>query len=284
MSSSFLLPEDDQLPMRESQDYVRYKLTALELYLTVINTAMRDKNWYRRYYIDLQAGPGKNKVGQAVLLGSPLIALTVPHPATHLRFNELNPKLNSTLEKRIETSELKERVKLYQADLNTVVDEICNEIYDADIEARRVNKWSTLNIAFLDPEGLELHWATVEKLAKLKKMDLIINFSTQGVRRVAGSNNTESLDRFFGTPDWKSVYAGMKTGERREIIDFYRRRLEQFGYYIDIDPDIGGDYMEVRNSRNSEVYSMIFASKSPLGEKFWRQAAKSAKPPRFPGF
>jgi three-Cys-motif partner protein len=284
MTSPLLLPEDDQLPMRESQEYIRYKLKALELYLTVTNTAMRDKEWFRRYYIDLQAGPGKNRVGSAVLIGSPLIALTVPHPATHLRFNEMNSKLNTALKQRVSASEMKDRVKLFQGDANVVVDDICNEIYDADLEARRVNKWSTLNVAFLDPEGLELHWATVEKLAKLKRMDLIINFSTHGIKRTIGKGYTDKVDLFFGTPDWKSVYEKMKSGQRRELIDFYRRRLEQFDYHIEIDPDLGGDYMEVRNSRNAEVYSMIFASKSELGEKFWRQSAKSAKPPRLPGF
>ncbi len=61
----YLLPEDDGLPTRASQDYARYKWKALEFYLRVTNTAMREK-WSERYYIDLEAGPGKNHIGNEI--------------------------------------------------------------------------------------------------------------------------------------------------------------------------------------------------------------------------
>ncbi|MBN2469073.1 MAG: hypothetical protein JXN59_00005, partial [Anaerolineae bacterium] len=60
----FLQPIDDGLPMRSSQEYAAlYKLKALSLYLEITNTAMHKKPWIDRYFIDLQAGPGKNKIG-----------------------------------------------------------------------------------------------------------------------------------------------------------------------------------------------------------------------------
>lgn len=159
----YLLPEDDGLPNRDSQDYVHYKLNALDFYLRVTNTAMHNKNWLERYYIDLQSGPGKNRIGNTVLLGSPLIALTVPHPATQFRFNEYDPAHKNALEQRVSASPLQDRVKIYQGDVNEVVVQICAEILAKD-RGRKTEQWSTFNIAFLDPEGLELHWSTVEAL------------------------------------------------------------------------------------------------------------------------
>ena len=62
MSEDFLLPKDDGLTMRETHAYAKYKLDALKFYLHVTNTSMRGK-WKNRCYIDLQAGPGKNRIG-----------------------------------------------------------------------------------------------------------------------------------------------------------------------------------------------------------------------------
>lgn len=265
--------------MRQSQEYAKYKLKALSFYLEVTNTAMRDK-WPIRYYIDLQAGPGKNKIGNSVLLGSPLIALTSPYPATHIRVNELDPQLNKALQQRVHASPYADRVRIYQEDANKVVQDICDEISNPDINR------ASLNIAFLDPEGIELAWTTVEQLAKINRMDLIINFSTSGLVRAIGAGHVDAVNRFFGTDRWKEVdnTSDDPVKRRRSLIDFYRSRLEVFNYKIEIDPNLGGNDIAVNNSKNSQVYSMIFASKHELGEKFWRKAAKSVKPPKLPGF
>lgn len=280
-SSKFLIPEADGLPTRESQEYAIYKWKALAFYLQVANTAIRNK-WPVRYYIDLQSGSGKNHIGNSIYLGSPLIALTAPHPATHFRFNENDADLkdaHNALQTRVGKSEIADRVKIYHEDANEVVSRICYELTASD------KKLASLNIAFLDPEGLELHWSTVEKLAAIKHMDLIINFSTMGIVRNIGSGSLDPIDRYFGTPQWREVDVPNDPVKRRRVfIDFYRQRLEKFGYHIDIDPDLGGDDIAVNNSKNAQVYSLLFASKHPLGDKIWKAAAKSVKPPKLPGF
>ncbi len=280
-TNPYLDAVDDGLPMRSAQAYVDYKLKTLEHYLHQTNTAMHKHPWRARYYLDLQAGPGKNRLKEdgSIILGSPLLALNAPFPPDKFVFNELDPKLNEALKKRVSESPLAERVSIHCGDLNGVVDTVCREIAAQDAVYRE-GFYSCFNIAFLDPEGLELEWTTVERLARMKKMDLIINFSTGGLKRSIGRRNLDAVDRFFGTPDWRQVWEQTRPSmQRRAIIDFYRRRLEAFGYYIDIDPELGGQYMAVNNSKNVELYSLIFASKNPLGDKFWRQSTKSAKPP-----
>lgn len=272
--SKFLLPQDDGLPARSTKEYVQYKLKSLAYYLNITNTAMYSK-WSTRYFIDLQAGSGKNKIGNDFLLGSPLIALTAPHPATHFRFNENNADLEnaqSALQMRVEKSPIANRVEIYNEDANIIVDKICQEINGHS---------GSLNIAFLDPDGLELKWSTVAKLASIKRMDLIINFSTSGIVRNIGIENFPLLNEFFGTDQWIQVDTpNDPVKRRRAFIDFYRQRLEKFGYYIAIDPDLGGHDIAVTNSKNSQVYSMIFASKHKLGDDFWKKAAKSVTQPK----
>lgn len=287
LPEKFLLPEEDGLVMRDSQTYAIDKLKAVATYIKITTTAMRNKLWRGRYYIDLQAGPGKNKIGNEVLLGSPLIALTDEHGFTHYRFNDGNLANVDALRQRVKASPLHERAKIFQDDVNTVVSGICEEIEALDHDKNYIGKWSTLNLAFLDPEGLELHWNTVERLASINKMDLIINFSTSGLLRTIGKGEFEAGNRFFGTTEWQKVYkpTDNATTKRRLLIDFYRSRLQRFGYNVEIDPDLSGSPdIAFKNSRNSQVYSLIFASKNKLGDDFWKQAVKKAKPPKLPGF
>jgi three-Cys-motif partner protein len=281
----YLLPVADGLEPRKSQPYARYKLKALEIYLSITTTSMHQRPWSEMFFLDLQAGPGKNIIGNDVILGSPLIALTLPHPFTQYRFNEIDPVLVEALRTRTQASELANRVQIYQEDVNQVAYKVCDEIEHIDRRPRTEGKWSTLNVAFLDPEGLELQWSTVKRLATIKKMDLIINFSTMGINRAVGKKYTEAMNNFFGNTDWQEISnISDSTKRRRQYIDLYLRQLRSLGYHVEEDPDLEQHDMSMRNSRNAEVYSLIFASKHPLGDKFWRQAKKGTNPPRLPGF
>ncbi len=209
-----------------------------------------------------------------------MIALNAVHPATQFRFNESDPVLKSALDQRVSVSPLKDRIKIYQGDINEIVNQVCGEIQTLD----KIR--GSLNLAFLDPEGLELKWSTIKQLASIKRMDLIINFSTGGLVRAIGKGYIDVVDQFFGTDKWREVdiYPNNPPARRRALIDFYRKNLEKFGYHIEIDPNLGGDDIAFNNSKNAQVYSLIFASKHELGDKFWKQAAKNVKPPRLPGF
>jgi three-Cys-motif partner protein len=189
LSSLYLRPEDDGLLMRQSQFYAIYKLNALRTYLWIVNRAMHTK-WPNRIYIDLQAGPGKNQIrNHGIALGSPLIAVTAPYPTRHLLLNELSQPLHAALQTRLTAAPGDLNIQLRSSDANVVVDEFVNMV--------REFRSSALCVAFLDPEGAELHWSTVRKLAELPRMDLIINVPTGGIRRMLGDiqRTQAALDR-----------------------------------------------------------------------------------------
>ncbi|MBW4439168.1 MAG: three-Cys-motif partner protein TcmP [Pleurocapsa minor GSE-CHR-MK-17-07R] len=268
-SDRLLAPVEDGLEYRDSQPYAKQKLKSVNYYLQQAITATKGK--FRDIcYLDLQAGPGKNKIGSEIVLGSPLIALNLPNPPTLLLFNEDKKKLSESLKQRVQASPIADRVRIFREDVNDVAGKMI------DVLPNR-GKYS-LNIAFLDPEGLEINWSTIQLLADVRRMDLIINFSSSGVKR--SLQHPDKLDAFFGTPNWREI--DLKS--TRAMVDLYLSRLRGFGYTIIEDPEIPGEEVRVRNSKNAELYTMIFASKHPLGNKFWKNAADSTKPPRLPGF
>lgn len=235
---------------------------------------MRQKDWSGLHYIDLQAGPGKNDIGGNILLGSPLLAMTLEHPFTRYHFNEMDPVLADALKIRVQASPLRERVSLHQGDLNEVVHTVCDQIEMLNQTARAQGRWGVLAVAFVDPEGLEVEWKTIARLARLSRMDLIINFSTSGIVRLEGASHYSRIDTFMGDSDWQNGFQGDPVRRRRHLIDHYRKKLIGYGYQIDLEETEHHD-ISFRNTKNTEVYSLIYASKHPLGDKFWRQVRKT---------
>jgi three-Cys-motif partner protein len=138
----------------------------------------------------------------------------------------------------------------------------------------------SLNLAFLDPFGLELEWSTVAKLGSLPRCDLLIHYSQQGfsryIKKAFQTENETKVDSFFGSNEWRDIYAKWcqeprKRGLTRDLIDFYKKRLKTLGYQEVKQPDEMLTEPLIRNKeRNSPLYRLIFASKHPLGEKFWK--------------
>lgn len=173
----FLLSEPDDLPPLRCKSHTFYKLEAIGRYMEAFNQALKNKDWIlERYYIDLQAGRGKVSIGDKLYLGSPLIALTIDPSFTQYRLNELKTENYEILAKRVAQAARHSRVRLFQRDGNEVVHDICDEINAREAQGKIQGKGSTVNLAFLDPYGLELKWSTVERLARIRRMDLIINF------------------------------------------------------------------------------------------------------------
>lgn len=77
--------------MRPSGRWAIEKLDYVARYINVFETSMRNK-WSVRYYVDLMAGPGKNRLKETgqIILGSPLLALTTTYPFTDYFFADLS--------------------------------------------------------------------------------------------------------------------------------------------------------------------------------------------------
>jgi three-Cys-motif partner protein len=270
----YLRPVQDGLYTLSSGVWAIEKLDYLSRYIGTFETSMREK-WDHRNYIDLFAGPGKNVVKgtNRIFLGSPLIALTTRYPFTGFYFVNNKRSEMDALKQRCTASPHFDAVHIFSEDANKIVDIIVGSI--------RQFSPNSINLAFLDPFGLNLNWSTVAKLGSLQRCDLIIHYSQQGFTRYISSahiiENKIKIDTFFGTDEWRNIYATWcqgprKRGLHRELIDFYKDRLKTLGYQEVKQPSEMLTEPLIRNKkRNSPLYRLIFASKHPLGEKFWRE-------------
>ncbi len=272
--ADYLGPEDDSLPMRSSGTWAEQKLDYLARYVDVFEKSMRGK-WPYRNYIDLMAGPGKDRVRGSgkILLGSPLLALTAKYPFTGYFFVDLEGQTTKALQVRCNSSPYRARVNVYTGD--------CNQVIDKIIISLKQNENTSLNLAFLDPEGFELQWDTVAKLASIRKMDLIINYPEGGLNRymrlALQSKDQTDLDLFFGGREWRRIYADWNTkrscfGLHRMLIDHYKERLKNLGYtqVFGFNEAIEQEPL-MRNTRSAPLYRLLFASKHDLGYKFWQK-------------
>jgi len=281
--NKYLLLEYDGLPTRESGSWAKDKVFYLQKYINTFETSMRGKPWRRRIYIDLFSGPGKcsTRDNSEYFLGSPLISLITEHPFTDYFFVDKESGNIDALKIRGTASNVpQDRIRCVVGDANEKVLEIVNEIRKIDGEYIP-GSWSSLNLAFLDPEGFELSWNTVAELAKVSKMDLIVHYSQQGVKRMADraleSNKEISIDKFFGGKEWRKVYAACKddpTGIHRPLIDYYKSKLKDLGYVeVKDDEEVWAEPL-MKNRKNAPLYRLLFASKNPLGVKFWKDVTR----------
>lgn len=280
IENTYLMAVDDGLPMRDSGEWTEKKLDILGHYITTSTIAMAGKPWRSRVYIDLQAGPGKNRIEKSgrVVLGSPLLALTRGKGYTDYRFVEQDPALADALRTRASATDRVTPQSIIVGDCNETVDGIVHEIQERDSKYLP-NKWKSLCLVFLDPEGLELHWRTVHFLATALRADFIINFSTGGLRRVAGEafqhpefSVADRVNQFFGTEDWRNIPIRPDGSMPvNEWIEFYQNRLSEIGYKWGTESSV-----KIKTDYGVELYRLLFASKDDLGVKLWEEARKNA--------
>lgn len=276
-----IMPIDDGLTLRESGLWVAEKLCFIEKYLHAFTQSMGAKDWRNIRYIDMFAGPGKCLVRarNQVLLGSPLLALSVKRKFTDYVFVDNDSHNIDCLKKRTQSFLNSVRISYEVGDSNKKVKRIVGEILDQD-ENYLPGRWPSLNLAFLDPEGLELEWDTVVELARART-DLIIHYSqfgiTRNIEKCAQLSEDTAIDHFFGSRDWRIIYGKhhRAPGEvHSKLLELYHSNLTALGY-VDIN-EIGDhlDPLMKTSQTKAPLYRLIFASKHRLGHKLWAAVTK----------
>lgn len=267
-----LLSVDDGLYCRPSGVWAEEKLDYLRRYIEIFEFSMQ-KKWDVRNYIDILAGPGKNfiKEKKVYILGSPLIALTIDPPFSNYYFIEENKTCFDALSTRVNL--FSSSVKLYNADTNKIIDTVLSDLQKMED--------SSLNLAFIDPEGLEVEWTTIEKLGRIKRMDLIFNYPQQALTRnmpqLSNSPPANKVDRYFGDTHWREIFSKWKSrnnlsGVHRELMEYYLSKLSQFGYSeLKRDDEVLDEPLMRNSQKHAPLYRLMFASKHPLGQDFWRK-------------
>lgn len=251
----------DGLPVRESGTWVREKLYYLERYLDIFSVGMKKKWAGKIFYIDLFSGPGKCRIRETEeeIDGSPLIALKFDFAKYY--FFESDPECYRALLARRQTRAAHKDVEIIPGDCNTLIDKVKLPP-------------SSVTLAFIDPTGLSpLVFETIRALTANRKVDLIINFHEgMGIRMNIHQHAKKeggALDSFVGSGRWRQRSGSGPSAIDdlcREITLEFEDNLRGLGYQT-----VDRDHIPVKTDLNSLLYYLIFASKHPRGNEFWRK-------------
>jgi len=277
---NLLMPSEDGLTIRKFGPWTKEKLYYIEGYLKIISVAMKNQTRCDLNYIDLFCGSGKCKIEEPfeIVFGSPLIALSLENPFSNLFFADKSHDNIAALQQRCSKSNLFDRIHFYEGDSNQKVHEIISDIEFIE-KSKGKTPNSSLNCAFLDPDGLELDWETIETLAKLPKMGLIIFYPQNAIdREFLNEINIPPptrIDKYLGSQEWRQLiinYQKKPPRFHRTLIDMIKSSLKPFGYLYLKDREL--EPLIRMGKKKAPFYRLIYASKNDLGEKFWKATIK----------
>jgi three-Cys-motif partner protein len=245
---------------RDAASWTEEKLMILDAYLNRFAAACKKAGGW--YALDLFAGTGLNwsMTRDREINGSALIALEAGTPeAIKVAVAESHAGAFEALAHR--TERYGDRVECFNEDANRVVANMLGLI------PRRAPAF-----AFLDPEGSELEWSTVEAIAEHKrghspnKIEQLILFPTDmGFVRLA-PEHPELVTRIYGHDGWKDIYARRESGEisaeeaRGEYVRMYAAGFKRLGYATVLD-------RQIKKSNGQPMYFLIFATDNDAGER-----------------
>ena len=262
-----LVAEVDGLPTRdEVGKWTEDKLFSWYCYMEMTTQAMSDKlSWPGGLaYVDLFGGPGicVRENGKRVP-GSALLAANTPKPFGNIVVCEKVPELADALDKRLNKFGIKDSVIV--GDCNAEIDKVV-----ARIPQR------ALTLAFVDPEGLHINFETLRTLTTGRQIDLTVLFPDRMdiARNVElyASQTESNLDRFLGpNTNWREQWRGLANQSAENVSqlfgEIYKSQLEK---------ELG--FTEIRHlvfkAGSQPIYRIIYASKHPLGGKFWDEISK----------
>ncbi|MGR3512069.1 MAG: three-Cys-motif partner protein TcmP [Paracoccaceae bacterium] len=277
------------------------KLDALEAYLRFYGTAL-SKQSFTRVYIDAFAGsciakvrgsgvtvepspffsePDDTQAQEEFILGSPVRALNAPNGFHRHYFFDLDETRAETLRA---VTDGRKGVTVQVGDCNPLIRNLA-----PSLKARNIR-----GVAFLDPYGAHLEWATLEALADTGTMEVVVNFPLAMAinRLITRSGNVpdrwaDQLAACFGTDEWRTIAYSRevdlfgnevttKNGNVAEqLLNLYIARLKTLFPYV-AKPHL------IRNTRNAPLYYLIWAGPNKLGLKgadyILRQGEKVGKP------
>jgi three-Cys-motif partner protein len=249
-------PQDDGLYIPQVGEWSSDKHYYLARYMDAFTTSMREK-WRGLHYIDLFAGAGveRLKVSRTLEWGSPMLAAQMRFPFTRLHLCERSRTKFKVLKIRMDRT--KPGSQVLHGDANEEVNAIIREIPE-----------KTLSLAFLDPYGLHLEFATLKRLSEIRA-DLIVFFpdhldALRNWEKHYLQDPNSNLDRWLGAgADWRSTLDATPHDSLAEVLrKLYVQQIASLGY-------TEFEYRRIM-AKGHPLYVLIFCSRSAIAARLWR--------------
>lgn len=185
-------------------DWTAKKLNIFTSYIDAYLIALQNQK-FKKIYIDAFAGTGEIETsdGEAYLAGSAKRALSAEKRFDHYYFIESDESKASELEHMIDTEfpYLKRFTTVYRGDANEKLGKIINDI------DWRFNR----GLLFLDPYATQVDWATLERVAGTKSIDVWYLFPFSALNRMLPKNGKygsweNTIDRLLGDNGWRTEF------------------------------------------------------------------------------
>lgn len=236
-----------------------------------VYTKIATKDFEHTHYIDALAGSGITKIDgrDEYVVGSPIVTAAMMHePFKHLHFIEQKKThrdaLHTCLEYIVDETDIslsRDMYTVHAGDSNDIAPSIIDEIQDETPEY-----FEGANIfAFLDNEGPNIHWETVDRLSD-PYGDLLITFPSTGISRRRGKGKEHKIEPFFRGARWKNE---MDEDWYREC---YMRDLASIGK-----PKQETVRINSRDRSGRFYYDMIYGARRTDGGSPWMNAIQSVK-------
>lgn len=239
-------------------------------YSTILSAQKRPSLYH--IYIDAFAGAGIHisRTSGEFVPGSPVNALLVQPPFRQYYFIDLDQKKVAALET---FAKQQQNVYLYHGDCNRVL---------LDTVLPRA-KWEDYHraLCILDPYGLHLDWEVIAGAGRMRSVELFLNFPVADINRNVlwrdqkgvSADQARRMDRFWGDDSWRQVAytpsrqtqlwdpPAEEKASNEVIADAFRRRLKEVAGFGNVPKPIA-----MRNTQNTVVYYLYFASHKPVAE------------------
>ena len=273
------------------------KLDKLEAYLTGFLNVFKKQDWARTVYFDAFAGTGEIPTtrvepplpldfeDKAFIIGSARRALGLELKFSEYVFVEKQRFKARELERlKAEYPDKADSIKVVVADANTALQSFC-----------ATTDWNKSRaVVFLDPYGNQVEWSTIEAVAATMAIDLWYLFPAGlGVHRQIGrdaqidEDKQRSLDRLFGTSDWRQEFIdeeeqpldlfdeggrrSRKTATPESVTRFMIKRMGSV-----FEGGVLEEWLPL-GSRGVHMYSLVFAcaNPSPKANQLARRLARA---------
>ncbi len=255
--------------------HTQIKLGALFSYLPAYTTALLNAR-FTLHYIDAFAGTGKCTIRMGArdrtIPGSAWLALECKPPFHKLLFIEKAPSKVRELRELIANEHFEGRdCAIQEGDANQLLPAYLDQLGSGDRA-----------VVNLDPFGMDVHWATLEKIAASKIADVFYLFPLSSFYRQAAhdpraidANKEAALKRLLGPHDWRAALyaptpqADLFTGEGRDerTADAYRMAEWFTGCLKTIFPGVADPHIlymrRPDGTRGAPLFALYFLVSNP---------------------
>jgi three-Cys-motif partner protein len=247
------------------------KLDILKKYLLAYSTIIKHQTLpFRTIYIDAFAGSGKHvsKTTGEFVAGSPARALDVRPPFDEYHFVDMDKAKVKSLEDIARTHD---NVTVHHGDCNHI-------LLDEVFPLARFEDYKRA-LCLLDPYSLQLHWDVIQTAAKMRSVEIFLNFPIMDInrnvlRKSPTATKVTQMTLFWGDESWRDAAYRTEVGlfdsedvkvENFQLVAAFRERLRSVAGFRSVPEPIA-----MRNTQRAAVYYLFFAGPNETGSNIAR--------------